>query len=548
VTELQDTTNQKTNPKLPERLDSTTAAEQGSSHMAVLTADGGTEVLVAGVPIRQLDPLREIRAFHRFHFRLTLLYGSVVIITLALLVFLFYRLWSHSEIVSLQQRLQTLSTSLAATIDADKIAGYDLQSTVLTPFHTEIYENFKAMAERDTDIDSIYILRPSNVPTELYFFIDYAKGEKMGEPGQFYNAEDTPILLKGFSRPAVEDVPYRDEFGYTLSAYAPLRTNSGKSVGLVGVDVKAERLSTVENRVLLASIIIFVASFVVIALVSWVVSRSIREPLSRLIQGTGAVARGNLDVRMHMRREDEFGLLGKYFDKMADELKERQTLRDLFGRYLSEDVARSVLAQNQKIDLGGEEVVVTVLFCDLKDYTTISERLSPLQMVSMLNEYLGVMNSIIDQHKGCVIEFLGDGILAVFGAPQPFSDHADRALRCALAMRDALEGLNRQWQVDGLAQRWQELGVDEIEFRIGLHTGPVVAGNLGSKTRMKYAVIGDTVNVAARLEHLNKEFGTTILLSDDVKARLSNDLADRTTQMGLSQVKGRSQAVICHSA
>ena len=513
----------------------------------VLMQERAGDLLVATAPGMELDPIREIRAFHRFHFRLTMLYGSVVIITLALLVLIFYNLWSKSEIESLQQRLLTLSTSLAATINADQIAAYDLEATTLTPFHQEIYEQFKAMAERDKDIDSIYILRPSNVPTELFFFIDYAKGEMVGDPGQFYSAEDTPIMLKGFSRPAVENIPYRDEFGYTLSAYAPLRTAEGKAIGLVGVDVKAERLTMVENRVLMASGVIFVISFVVIALVSWVVSRSIREPLGRLIQGTGAVAQGNLDVRMHMRREDEFGLLGKYFDKMAVELKERQTLRDLFGRYLSEDVARSVLAQEQKIDLGGEEVVVTVLFCDLKDYTTISERLSPLQMVSMLNEYLGVMNSIIDQHRGCVIEFLGDGILAVFGAPQATPDHAEKGARCALAMREALDSLNKQWQADGLAQRWQALGVDHIEFRIGLHTGAVVAGNLGSKTRMKYAVIGDTVNVAARLEHLNKEFGTTILVSDDVKARLPNELAAQTTQMGLSQVKGRSQPVICHS-
>ncbi|HBO93800.1 MAG TPA: hypothetical protein DD667_10995, partial [Gammaproteobacteria bacterium] len=424
----------------------------------VLMQERAGDLLVATAPGMELDPIREIRAFHRFHFRLTMLYGSVVIITLALLVLIFYNLWSKSEIESLQQRLLTLSTSLAATINADQIAAYDLEATTLTPFHQEIYEQFKAMAERDKDIDSIYILRPSNVPTELFFFIDYAKGEMVGDPGQFYSAEDTPIMLKGFSRPAVENIPYRDEFGYTLSAYAPLRTAEGKAIGLVGVDVKAERLTMVENRVLMASGVIFVISFVVIALVSWVVSRSIREPLGRLIQGTGAVAQGNLDVRMHMRREDEFGLLGKYFDKMADELKERQTLRDLFGRYLSEDVARSVLAQEQKIDLGGEEVVVTVLFCDLKDYTTISERLSPLQMVSMLNEYLGVMNSIIDQHRGCVIEFLGDGILAVFGAPQATPDHAEKGARCALAMREALDSRNKQWQADGLAQRWQALG------------------------------------------------------------------------------------------
>lgn len=503
------------------------------------------DVIVATAP--GYNPLRDIRAFHRFHFRLTVLYGTAVIITFAALVYIFYTLWSQSEIQSLQQRLLTLSTSLAETINADKVAEFDIQNTQMTPLHEQLHQQFMSVAERDKDIDSIYILRPSNVPTHLYFFVDYAKGEMMGEPGQFYDADDTPIMLKGFAKPAVEDKPYRDEFGLTLSAYAPLVTSKGEHIGLVGVDVKAERLSMVENRVLTVSTAIFFVSMSVIAFVSWIVSRSIREPLGRLITGTGAVAQGNLAVRMQMQREDEFGLLGKYFDKMAEELEQRQTLRDLFGRYLSEDVARSVLAQDQKIDLGGEEVVVTVLFCDLKDYTTISERLSPLQMVSMLNEYLGVMNSIIDQHHGCLIEFLGDGILAVFGAPQAFADHAEKATRCALAMREALDSLNKQWDNDGLAQRWKEIGVDHIEFRIGLHTGPVVAGNLGSKTRMKYAVIGDTVNVASRLEVLNKEYETTILISENVKSRLPNDIADQAHSMGKVHVKGRTQEVGTYS-
>ncbi len=503
------------------------------------------EVIIATVPDH--DPVRDIGAFHRFHFRLTLLYGSAVILTFAVLVYVFYALWTQSEIESLQQRLMTLSNSLAATIDADKIASYDLKNTQMSPLHQELYANFKSVAERDSDIDSIYILRPSTVPTDLYFFVDYAKGEMMGEPGQYYSAVDTPILLNGFVKPSVENEPYRDEFGLTLSAYAPLVTKAGQHIGLVGVDVQAERLTMVENRVLWASVVIFFASICVIALVSWIVSRSIREPLVSLISGAGAVAQGNLAVRLQMQREDEFGLLGKHFDQMAEDLQERETLRDLFGRYLSEGVAKSVLAQDEQLNLGGQEVVVTVLFCDLKDYTTISERLSPLQMVSMLNEYLGVMNSIIDQHHGCVIEFLGDGILAVFGAPQAFPDHAEKAVRCAMAMRDALDSLNSQWRNDGLASRWNKLGVENIEFRIGLHTGTVVAGNLGSKTRMKYAVIGDTVNVASRLEHLNKEFNTTILLSDDVKSRLPNDLVALAKHVGTVPLKGRTEEVIAHS-
>jgi len=154
---------------------------------------------------------------------------------------------------------------------------------------------------------------------------------------------------------------------------------------------------------------------------------------------------------------------------------------------------------------------------------------------------------VIDEHHGCVIEFLGDGILAVFGAPQTYPEHAEMAVRCAVAMRDALRQLNKQWEQEGMAERWQDMGIDHIECRIGLHTGPVVAGNLGSKTRMKYAVIGDTVNVAARLEALNKEYDTTILMSDEVVTRLPNDLRERCDKVGITVVKGRQQTVVSYS-
>lgn len=496
---------------------------------------------------RSINPINEIRSFHRFHFRLTLAYGGAVMVTIGLLVYLFYHLWSQSEIEALQRRLTAIASSLAQTIDADAIKVHPIDSTELTEFQQELFKQFQILAEKDSDIESIYILRPSSVPTELYFFIDFSKGVKQATPGQFYSAEETPILLKGFTKTVVEDQTYEDEYGITLSAYSPLITASGEKIGLVGVDVKSTQLEQMRKRVLMASAVILVVALGVIALVSYIVARSIREPLVRLILGTGAVAQGNLDVRLRLRREDEFGLLGKYFDKMAEELKERQQIRDLFGRYLSEDVARSVLARTQSFELGGQEVVVTVLFCDLRDYTTISERLSPMQMVAMINEYLGVMNVIIDEHHGCVIEFLGDGILAVFGAPQAFPEHAEMAVRCATAMRDALRQLNQQWEQDGMAERWQDMGIHHIQCRIGLHTGPVVAGNLGSRTRMKYAVIGDTVNVAARLEALNKEYDTTILMSDEVVTRLPNDLRERCEKVGITVVKGRQQTVVSYS-
>src|SRR5690606_35710146 len=143
----------------------------------------------------RFSPIEEIRSFHRFHFRLTIMYGGAVMLTMATLVYLFYSLWSASEIEALQRRLSAISSSLAQTIEADKIATFALYVTGLSPRHEELRQPSTHLAQTDCDVESIYILRPSNVPAELYFFIDFAKGEKQGAPGQFYSAEDTPILL-----------------------------------------------------------------------------------------------------------------------------------------------------------------------------------------------------------------------------------------------------------------------------------------------------------------------------------------------------------------
>jgi len=202
-----------------------------------------------------------------------------------------------------------------------------------------------------------------------------------------------------------------------------------------------------------------------------------------------------------------------------------------------------VLSHSSGISLGGEERVVTVLFSDLRSYSTISEQLSPTQVVTMLNQYLCAMNEIIDRQGGCVIEFVGDAIFAVFGAPQYMPYHAERAMRSAMAMRQRLKQLNGEWQKTGVARRWEEIGISDIGMRIGIHSGQVIAGNLGGETRIKYSVIGDTVNVASRLESLNKDFGSEILISSDVYIQLPQDLMDVFVDVGSHPVKGREQPV-----
>jgi len=228
---------------------------------------------------------------------------------------------------------------------------------------------------------------------------------------------------------------------------------------------------------------------------------------------------------------------------MAHGLEEREYIRQVFGRYVSEDVAKKLLADRGPRAGLGEVREVTVLFSDLRGYSTISEHLSPTEILGIMNDYLELMNRVILAHGGCIIEYTGDGVLAVFNAPDDLESHPERAVRSAFAMRDSLSALNARWESDGTAVRWKSRGVEAISARIGLHTGPVVAGSLGSKVRMKYTILGDTVNIAARLEAKNKELGTDILASDEVYARLPPDLQHRAKPCGDHHVKGRERAV-----
>ena len=496
---------------------------------------------------RAAATLDEIGLFRRFHMRLTMLFGVAAFAALAIMAFAQYKITVDSEIEGLRTRLMVIATALSSGVDGDAVQAVPLDATELTPAHEAALAAFRRLEMVDGDVDSIYILRPTQEPGKLRFFIDAARDSEQGEPGELYDATGLDVMIAGLHQPIVEPEPVADAFGLTMAGYAPVRNSAGESVGVLGVDVKARRIEEIERSLLRTTAAIFAATAVLLGLVGWPVGRGVRSLLEQVIEATTAIASGKLRTRLTLERRDEFGVMGRHFDQMAAGLEDRELIRDVFGRYVSESVARTLLASGEARNLGGEEREVTVLFSDLRGYSTISEHLAPTQVVNLLNAYLGAMNVIIDEHGGCVIEFLGDAILAVFGAPVAQEDHPEAAVRCALAMQRRLVELNEEWEQSGLAQLWQAAGLERLAERIGVHTGRVVAGNLGSESRMKYAVIGDTVNVAARLEALNKLLRTEILISDEVRARLSEGLQWRAVAQGEHRVKGRDQVVAVFS-
>jgi adenylate cyclase len=227
-----------------------------------------------------------------------------------------------------------------------------------------------------------------------------------------------------------------------------------------------------------------------------------------------------------------FALFGGVAYQYFFEGREKRKMKKLFGQYVSRDVFHQLVANPSLARLGGQRREMTVLFSDIRGFTTVSERGEPEEIVAILNEYFTQMVDIVFQHKGTLDKFVGDMVMALFGAPLDDPDHADHAVESALDMLAALAALN---------VRWKAAGGPELDIGIGVNTGPMIAGNIGSEAIMSYTVIGDAVNLGSRLESLNKQYGTRIIISDATRVQLKGKYVLRP--LGDVVVKGKTQPV-----
>jgi len=222
------------------------------------------------------------------------------------------------------------------------------------------------------------------------------------------------------------------------------------------------------------------------------------------------------------------GLVYQYWVESA----EKRKVKRVFSRYVSPDVYQELLDNPNAASLGGTRREMSVLFSDLRGFTTFSEGRTPEEVIDQLNEYFGAMVEVVFVHRGTVDKFVGDMIMALFGAPLEDADHADNAVRCALAMQQSLQELNKTWRNEGRP---------ELASGIGINSGEMVAGNLGSEKIQSYTVIGDNVNLGARIESLCKEFKAEILTSELTEARLTGDYS--LEELGEVIVKGKTRPV-----
>jgi adenylate cyclase len=259
-------------------------------------------------------------------------------------------------------------------------------------------------------------------------------------------------------------------------------------------------------------------------------ARGITSPVQRLVEGMREVLRGNLRFRSPIEREDEIGFLATSFNEMVGGLEERERIKDTFGRFVSHDVAEAVLSG--RVPLEGERREVSILFQDIRGFTTLSERLDPAALLKLLNQFFTEVVAAVEAEGGVVKQFVGDGVMALFGAPQSHADHAERAVRAALGIVRRLARLNDQWRAQG---------APPLEIGVGIHTGSVVAGLIGPDQRVEYGVVGDPVNLANRVETLTKDLQATVLVSRDIADRLGDGFV--LGRSATLPVKGRREPV-----
>lgn len=299
----------------------------------------------------------------------------------------------------------------------------------------------------------------------------------------------------------------------------------------------ADNPRAVLNNMIVAAFFILIATLLASIGMTMMLTRSITRPIMALVAAMKRVGHNDFSTQVTVTTNDELGFLSERFNLMTERLRRSEMLRNLLNLYVSPEVARAAI-ENEGAMLGGQTVECTVLFSDIRQFTSLAERIAPGELLDLLNRYMSVMIEIVMKNGGFVNKIGGDSLLAVFGTPlNPAVDHSARAVRTALGMRRALADFNAEQRQNAHP---------ELRVGIGVATGRVVAGNVGGEGRLEYTVLGDTVNVAARLQEQATILGFDILLSADTYQATRKWIDLETKNLPPISVKGKEQPVMAY--
>ncbi|MEE8641137.1 MAG: adenylate/guanylate cyclase domain-containing protein [bacterium] len=323
------------------------------------------------------------------------------------------------------------------------------------------------------------------------------------------------------------------QWGPVYDVAVPVMLAGQKAIGVVHVGISQEGVKRAVNRTRITIGAITAAAVLLALLGSFVLAGFITRPIDRLMAGVREIQKGNgYAMQLPITTSDEVGHLTRAFNDMVKSLGEKELIKEAFSRYVSRQVASLILDEPDKYisTLKGQRKTITVLFADIRGFTRIAEALAPEQVVAMLNVYLTYMTDVVFRYEGTLDKFLGDGLMAIFGAPVEQPNSTLNAVRAALDMRERLRKFNLAREIGG---------EEPVLVGIGVNYGDAIVGNIGSRERMDYSVIGDTVNVAQRIQTYTE--GGQIILAEPAYRRVEEYVEVKS--LGLYELKGRRKKV-----
>lgn len=420
------------------------------------------------------------------------------------------------------------------TLDTNSVAWHSIKRTLFQ------------FQQHDRSIHYVYTMAPTSdtySSGKVMFVVDptvaedlnkngtLEEGELPAKPGEIYDAkENAPNLIQGFKVGISDSVFTTDKWGTFISGYAPILDSNGRSLGLVGVDMTFAQIDSLKQAFLIQVGLVIFAVILTSFLVSWILSKYISKPISQLCEGMEKVAGGDLRTHLEVTSQDEFGRLAKHFNQMTRGLQERKKMLGTLERYMSKELADIVL-KNEGALTRPSRKVITVLFCDIQGMTAFAEQNTPQKLMQVLSTFQEHMAECVFNNGGIVDKMMGDGLMAIFGAPLDLTDHASAAIQCAIDMQKAMRLVRTVEDID-------------LEMGVGIHSGEGIVGNIGSRRFMDYTVIGDVVNVASRIEHLSRNYPSHILSTSSTLA--STVKAYQHNEIGPVDIRGRKEPVLVH--
>jgi class 3 adenylate cyclase len=426
---------------------------------------------------------------------------------------------SEATRARLQSVVSVSAPRVDATLHAELVASGDASSPAFFKLRDQL-RSIKEQAGLSTDV---YTLRRDG---DLTRFV--AMTNEVPFLGDSYELRP-PVKATFEGGGAGVEGPYGDEHGMWISAWAPIWGADGKVAAILQVDEDiTAMMASATNRGLRDAMFALFAMLIAFG-VGGAISASLARPILKIAGATQQIQEGRFEVDVPTDRMDEVGALARSVQEMATSLKEKERLRNMFGKYMAHQVVRDLLGRDE-LDLDGELVEITVLITDIRGYTALTEELGAAEVVGLLNEYFSILVDAVLENGGVIDKFMGDALLAWFGAPVPQADHRERAVKTAVTVLERCG----EWNA-----RRVEAGLQAVATGIGLAAGDVVVGNIGSEQRLEYTAIGDAVNLSSRL--CGEAAGGEILATPDVAAT-----DPRFEDIGRFEVKGVKEAVSVH--